>query len=76
MFHCASSIIFHPPMLMMVGMFCRPPMIGNIHIFDSAKAKGLDPRQYLLDVPTKAPHCETDADFVRLILTSNDFQSG
>jgi len=51
-------------------------MIGNIHIFDSAKAKGLDPRQYLLDVPTKAPHCETDADFVRLILTSNDFQSG
>lgn len=41
----------------------------------TAKANGLDPWQYLLDVLTKAPLCETDADFAKLIPTSDYFQS-
>lgn len=41
----------------------------------TAKANGLDPWQYLLDILTKAPHCETDADFAKLIPTSNYFDA-
>ena len=40
----------------------------------TAKANGLDPWQYLLDILTKAPHCETDADFTKLIPTSDYFK--
>ena len=40
----------------------------------TAKANGLDPWQYLLDVLTKAPLCETDADFAKLISVSEYFE--
>jgi transposase len=40
----------------------------------TAKANGLDPWQYLMDVLTKAPHCETDADYAKLIPISDYFK--
>lgn len=39
----------------------------------TARANGLDPWQYLMDVLTKAPHCETDVDYAKLIPTSDYF---
>jgi len=40
----------------------------------TAKANGLDPWQYLMDVLTKAPYCETDADYAKLIPASDYFK--
>jgi transposase len=40
----------------------------------TAKANDLDPFQYLMDVLAKAPHCETDQDFAKLIPTANYFE--
>jgi len=39
----------------------------------TAKANGLDQFQYLMDVLAKAPCCETDEDFAKLIPTTNYF---
>jgi len=40
----------------------------------TAKANGLDPWQYLMDALAKAPHCESDADFAKLIPASDYFK--
>jgi transposase len=39
----------------------------------TAKANGLDQFKYLMDVLAKAPYCETDHDFAKLIPVSNYF---
>ena len=42
----------------------------------TAKANGLNPWQYLVDVLTKAPYCETADDFAKLVPVPGYFGSG
>ena len=40
----------------------------------TVKANGLDPWRYLMDILTKVPYCETDADYAKLIPASDYFK--